>query len=151
MSELLDEMEREIGRLRSVAGSDPAVWRQTVPGSAAILARGVAGLLESLKVEARPAPEANAEAHLRAQRFATVRVAEIQLYQGAQVKAGRNAGDLYGMLKPVLDAARAAYAEQFLASESAGGIPDYLHREVVRVLANNDVKLLGSQYPGPLA
>jgi hypothetical protein len=164
IAELLDEMEREIGRLRSVSGSaggaDAAVWRETVHTSAAALARGVAGLLESLKVEARATTAANAEAHLRAKRFATVRVAEIQLYQAAQVKAGRSAGDLYGALKPVLDAARAAYAEQFLASPDARGVngdvygangmPDYLHHEVVKALANNDAKLLGSKYPGPL-
>jgi hypothetical protein len=151
MPELLEEMERELGRLRavasSVARSDAAVWRDTVQASAAVLARGVAGLLDSLKAPPPPA-EANPEAHLRAQRFARVRVAEIQLYQAAQVKAGRVSGDLYGALKTVLDAARSAYAERFLTP--VNGIPDYLHHEVVKALANNDVKLLGSQYPGPL-
>jgi hypothetical protein len=146
MPELLEEMEREIARLRSVPRSDVTAWRDTVESSAAVLARGVAGLLETLKAPA--APGANAEAHLRAQRFARVRVAEIQLYQSPQVKTGRASGDLYGALKTVLDAARSAYTEQFLTP--VNGIPDYLHHEVVKVLANNDAKLLGSQYPGPL-
>jgi hypothetical protein len=153
MPELLEEMERELGRLRSAARSDGAVWRNTVQASAAVLARGVADLLDTLKLDspkadAGPAPAANPEAHLRAQRFARVRVAEIQLYQSPQVKMGRASGDLYGVLKTVLDAARSAYTEQFLTP--VNGIPDYLHHELVKVLANNDAKLLGSQYPGPL-
>jgi hypothetical protein len=150
MPELLEEMERELRRLRTVVSSaartDAAVWRDTVQTSAAVLARGVARLLDSLKTP--PTPEANSEAHLRAQRFARVLVAEIQLYQPAQVKAGRASGDLYAALKTPLDAARSAYTERFLTP--VNGIPDYLHHEVVNVLANNDAKLLGSQYPGPL-
>ena len=64
-------------------------------------------------------------------------------------KAGRSSADLYGALRPVLDAARAAYAEQFLTP--VNGAPDYLHQEIVRALANNDATLLGPKYPGPLA
>jgi len=148
-------MAREIGRLRALASRgarpDAPAWRDTVQASSAVLARGVAELLDSLKVPAMPVAaerDTTPETHLRAQRFATVRVAEIQLYQAAQVKAGRAAADLYGTLKSVLDAARFAYAEQFLTP--VNGVPDYLHREIVKVLANNDVKLLGAQYPGPL-
>jgi hypothetical protein len=83
-----------------------------------------------------------------AQRFARVRVAEIQLYHAAQMKGGRTAGDVYTALKPQMDAARDAYREKFLTP--VNGTADYLHAEFVRTLANNDAALLGPAYPGPL-
>lgn len=137
-------MERALGRLRATPGPGNAQWRAEVQKTAGVLARGVSGLLELLTEQKESAPER----HVRAQRFATVRVAEIQLYHAAQVKAGRNSADLYGALRAVLDLARKAYTEQFLTP--VNGVPDYLHQEIVRVLANNDAKLLGPQYPGPL-
>jgi len=146
--ELLDQMERALGRLRATLVRGNAQWRAEVQNAAGVLARGVAGLLELLTEQTETTPES----HVRARRFATVRVAEIQLYQAAQVQAGRSSADLYGALRPVLDAARAAYTEQFLTPglTAANGVPDYLHQEIVRALANNDAKLLGPQYPGPL-
>jgi|SRR5579871_2310757 len=137
-------MERALARLRAAPGPESALWRSEAQAAAGSLATGVAGLLEMLAEQEQVAPEN----HMRARRFATVRVAEIQLYQAAQVRAGRGGANLYTTLRPVLDAARAAYAEQFLIP--ANGVPDYLHQEIVRSLANNDAKLLGPQYPGPL-
>ena len=86
---------------------------------------------------------------LGAQRFAKVKVAEIQLYQDPAVKSGRAARDLYGHLKPQIDAARQAFQERFLTP--VNGTTDYLHVELVRTLANDDATLLGPGYPGPLA
>ena len=82
-------------------------------------------------------------------RFARVKVAEIQLYQASGVKAGRAARDLYGVLGPQIDAARTAFRDRFLIP--LNGIPDYLHQEMVKTLAKEDVVLLGPSYPGPLA
>src|SRR5579863_4839614 len=124
-------MERALGRLRIATGAGNAQWRDEIQKSATVLARGVAGLLEALaeaeRQEAEAAKKAASESHVRAQRFASVRVAEIQLYHAAQVKAGRSAGNLYGALRVVVDSARAAYAEQFLTP--VNGVPDYLHQE----------------------
>jgi hypothetical protein len=89
-----------------------------------------------------------AESNLRAQRFARVRVAEIQLYHAAAMKNGRAARDVYRALKTEMDAARDAYRENFLTP--ADGTADYLHAEFVRTLANDDAALLGPGYPGPL-
>lgn len=86
--------------------------------------------------------------HLQAQWFARVRVAEIQLYHAAAIKRGRSSGDLYSALKSQIDAAREAYRERFLTPVSVTA--DYLHGEFVRTLANDDAKLLGPAYPGPL-
>lgn len=86
---------------------------------------------------------------VRARRFAKVKIAEIQLYQAPAVKTGRAARDLYGALKPQIDAARQAFAERFLSNGTRTA--DYLHSEFVRALANDDATLLGPGYPGPLA
>jgi hypothetical protein len=88
------------------------------------------------------------ELHLRAQRFARVQVAEIRLYQSETVKNGRTAHDLYTSLKEEILSAREAFRREFLnASDS---MVDYLHLELVRTLANDDVELLGQDYPGPM-
>ena len=87
--------------------------------------------------------------HSRALRFARVKVAEIRLYQDSEVKSGRAAHDLYGALGPHIDAARNAFRDRFLLP--LGGVPDYLHQELVKTLANEDAVLLGPSYPGPLA
>jgi hypothetical protein len=107
---------------------------------------GDPAILEFLKSLAAPGfPE---EKHLRAQRFARVRVAEIQLYHAAAMKSGRASGNVYEALKAQMDAAREAYREAFLSP--VNGTADYLHVEFVRMLANNDAALLGPGYPGPL-
>jgi hypothetical protein len=88
------------------------------------------------------------ELHLRAQRFARVQVAEIRLYQSEKVKNGRAAHDLYTSLKQEIDSAREAFRREFLnASDS---IVDYLHLELMRTLANDDVEVLGQNYPGAM-
>jgi len=88
------------------------------------------------------------ELHLRAQRFARVQVAGIRLYQSEKVKNGRTAHDLYTSLKEEIDSARDAFRREILnASDS---MVDYLHLELVRTLANDDVELLGQDYPGPM-
>jgi hypothetical protein len=88
------------------------------------------------------------ELHLRAQRFARVQVAHIRLYQSEKVKNGRTAHDLYTSLKEEIDAAREAYRREVLnASDS---MVDYLHLELMRTLANDDVEALGQDYPGPM-
>jgi hypothetical protein len=92
---------------------------------------------------------ARALAHSRALRFARVKVAEIQLYQASQVKSGRATRELYGALRPHIDAARGAFRENFLVPLS--GVPDYLHQELVKTLAKEDAVLLGPSYPGPQA
>lgn len=86
--------------------------------------------------------------HQRAQRFARVQVAEIRLYKSENVKKGRAARSLYASLKPEIDFARETYRNDYLAASDT--MVDYLHLELVRTLANDDVELLGSDYPGAL-
>ena len=89
------------------------------------------------------------EAQLRAQRFARVRAAEIRLYKAQAVLDGRAHKNLYAELKDEIDSARAAYRRDFLRESPS--IPDYLHQELLRTLANEEVSALGEDYPGPLA
>jgi len=96
---------------------------------------------------AEPAPPPEQRLHLRAQRFARVQVAEMRLYRAEAVKSGRDRSDLYQELKDVIDAAREIYRREFLGSAE---LPDYLHLELLHTLANDDVRLLGEKYPGPL-
>ena len=141
-AQLLDEMERALAKLR--AAQTDAAWRDAVIESSAVLTRGVCGLLETLN-----APRDLNERQIRAKRFASVKVAEMQLYQAAQVHAGQASRNLYSALKVQIEEARAAFCDRFL--KPPNGIPDYLHEEIVRALAQNDETLLGPLYPGPLA
>jgi hypothetical protein len=86
--------------------------------------------------------------HLRAQRFARVRVAGIRLQDGSAVQLGRARRDLYGALQGPIDAAREIYRKDFFATCTS--MVDYLHLELVRTLANDDAELLGKHYPGPM-
>ena len=75
-------------------------------------------------------------------------MAEIRLYQSEKVIKGRTAHDLYTSVKAEIDSAREAFRREYLnASDS---MVDYLHLELVRTLANDDVELLGRDYPGPM-
>lgn len=92
------------------------------------------------------------EHHLRAQRFARVQAAELRLYHSQAVKAGRADKKIYSLLRQPIDEARRVYREQYLnAAATAAHMPDYLHQEMVKTLANGNAELLGADYPGPLA
>jgi hypothetical protein len=145
--EVIDELSRAVARMRS-AGNEPE-WNTAVleAGRAFSSDPGALELLASLA--ALTAPSAVVATDVAAQRFAKVKIAEIQLYQAAAVKSGRAARDLYSALKPHIDAARRAFEERFLKNGSRTA--DYLHFELLRVLANDDATLLGPGYPGPLA
>ncbi len=143
-SSAITELSRALARMR--AAPNESEWNKAVLESGRAFAGDPAALelLGSFAALTAPlgAPRA---ADASAQRFAKVKIAEIQLYQSAAVKSGRASRDLYGSLKPHIDAAREAFREKF-----SGSTADYLHAELVRVLANDDASLLGPAYPGPL-
>jgi hypothetical protein len=146
--DVIDELARAVARMRSAANESE--WSAAVLNAGRAFS-GDAGALELLaSLAALTAPAAAVLAtDVGAQRFARVKIAEIQLYQGAAVKSGRAARDLYGWLKPQIDAARRAFEERFL--RNGAHTADYLHSELLRVLANDDATMLGPEYPGPLA
>lgn len=86
--------------------------------------------------------------HLRAQRVARVRVAEIRLENAAALRRGVFSGNVYKELRDPIDRARAEFLQTFLTQSPT--MVDYLHLEILRSLANDDDRLLGSDYPGPM-
>ena len=152
-STLLEQLAQALSRLESAANQQE--WRTAAEESAALLAQEPAALEFLEKLAALTAPKIKiplGQAHdlqLRAQRFARVKVAEIQLYEAAAVQSGRAARNLYQALQPQIDAARTAFRERFLTAGQP--VADYLHTELVRTLANEDAELLGPDYPGRMA
>lgn len=125
------------------------------PDAAAAPAAGLIQLqpLEpSRQAAASQHPEALSEEeqdlHVRAQRFARVRVAEMRLYDSAAVRHGREIRDIYGVLRSKVDSARQEFQKEYL--HNSASMADYLHQELVRTLANNDEEALGTEYPGAL-
>ncbi len=97
-----------------------------------------------------PRPVEEEVVHLRAQRLARKLAAEIRLHESAAIKAGRAAANLYdGAIRDRVDQAREIYRNQFPV-EASTEMPDYLHAELIRTLANGDATLMGEQYPGPM-
>jgi hypothetical protein len=86
--------------------------------------------------------------HLKAQRKARLRVAEMQLEHRQAVQRGRGKADIYSELKEPIDQARDEFRREFLASTPT--MVDYLYLELIRGLAQGDDRLLGPGFPGPL-
>jgi hypothetical protein len=141
--------------LELIASMAAAVWElRSSSNSATLVSIGPAAPVEPAATKPVTLPAWNElplneqEIHLRAQRFARVQAAEIRLYQSQAVKQGRAEQAIYRMLREPIDAARDSYREKFL--QECPSMVDYFHVELVRTLANDDARLLGSDYPGPL-
>ncbi len=95
---------------------------------------------------AAPAPIApgDEEVHKKAKRFAKLLVDEIKLYNQAKVAEGRQKRDLYDRLKDDIDKSRATYEKRY--GNTAAGGADYFTHELIRILAENDVALLGGSF-----
>ncbi|HEY4088395.1 MAG TPA: hypothetical protein VGM43_20835, partial [Bryobacteraceae bacterium] len=87
--------------------------------------------------------------HLRAQRTARVRVAQIRISEAAALRKGVQERDIYQALRRSIDAARGEFRQNHMTQMP--GMVDYLHLELVRSLAHDNEKLLGAGYPGPMA
>ena len=85
------------------------------------------------------------EVHKKAKRFAKLLVDEIKLYNKGKVEEGRQNKDIYKRLQEDIDKSRATYEKRY--NSTAAGSADYFTSEVIRILADNDVSLLGSDFP----
>jgi hypothetical protein len=85
--------------------------------------------------------------HLRAQRFARVKVAQMEISKPEACRAGRRESNFYLFLKREIDSARDSYRKQFMTTPD---MPDYLHLELVRSAAEGQEQKLGADYPGQL-
>ncbi len=91
--------------------------------------------------------EEEQKVHRDAKRFAKLLISEIELYSKAKVSDGRKNKDLYGSLKTDLQRSRQTWEKRFAKTQASRY--DYLHDEIVRILANDDASILGPDYPGP--
>jgi len=85
------------------------------------------------------------EFHKKAKRFAKLLVDEIKLYNQPKVAEGKQNKDLYERLKEDIDKSRATYEKRYGESPAAG--VDYFTQELIRVLADNDISLMGGSFP----
>jgi hypothetical protein len=86
-----------------------------------------------------------ADVHRKAQRFARLLVDEIKLYNQPKLMEGRKNKDLYDRLKEDIDKSRSTYQKRYGAT--VAGAADYFSQELIRSLAEDDVSLLGSNFP----
>jgi hypothetical protein len=84
------------------------------------------------------------ELHKKARRFAKLLVEEIRLYNQPKVDEGRQHKDLYDRLKVDIEKSRATYDKRY--AESAVASADYFTQELIRILADNDVSLMGAGF-----
>lgn len=83
--------------------------------------------------------------HTKARRFAKLLVEEIKLYNGPKVEQGRQNRDIYALLKDDIEKSRATYSKRY--GETPAASVDHFTEELIRVLADNDVSLLGDGFP----
>ncbi len=95
--------------------------------------------LESLAKEDR-------DKHKKAHRFARVAVQDLCSYHKDKVEQGRQNRNLYFLLKEDIEKTRENYYKKFAGTPAASF--DYLHYEIVAMLAGNDLSVLGEDYPG---
>ena len=126
----------ELAALRKAGGS--ATEEASSPQPAAMAATAPASA---------PAPAASDEdeLHKKARRFAKLLVEEIKLYNQPRVEEGRQHKDLYDRLKVDIEKSRSTYDKRY--AESAVASANYFTQELIRILADNDVSLMGAGFP----
>jgi len=93
---------------------------------------------------AAPATEED-ELHKKARRFAKLLVEEIKLYNQPRVVEGKHKRDLYDRLREDIEKSRMTYQKRY--GETPVAAADYFNQELIRVLADNDVSLMGASFP----
>ncbi len=115
----------------------------SAPPAAMAAAASAAAPVEG-QAESAIAPEEE-ELHRKARRFAKLLVEEIKLYNQAKVAEGRQKQDLYERLKVDIAKSRASYDKRYAQTVVASA--DYFTEELIRILADGNVALLGSSFP----
>jgi hypothetical protein len=118
--------------------------RKNGPGEEAQPPSAVAVTAGGAGVAAAPAVE-ETELHKKARRFAKLLVEEIKLYNQPKVIEGKHNRDLYDRLKEDIEKSRATYEKRY--GETPAASAGYFNQELVRVLADNDVSLMGASFP----
>ena len=130
----------ELTALRKAGITSPA--EESQPQSAVTTAAPVPQTVAA--AAAAPAGEED-ELHKKARRFAKLLVDEIKLYNQAKVSEGKQNRDLYQRLREDIEKSRATYENRFGSTPAASG--NYFTQELIRVLADNDIALMGGNFP----
>jgi len=110
----------------------------------------------ALEAEPAPPPEAEPaaapsmspeqqETLRKAQRFARLLIDEIKLYNQAKVTEGRKNKDVYDRLKDAIEKSRATYQKRY--GNTVATASDYFQHELVRSLAEDDISIMGANFP----
>jgi hypothetical protein len=83
--------------------------------------------------------------HKKAKRFAKLLVEEIKLYNQPKVAEGKQNRDLYDRLREDIEKSRATYDKRY--GDSPVAAADYFTQELIRILADSDVTLMGVGFP----
>jgi len=129
----------ELIALRKASGADPAEPQTAV---AAVAAPAAAA---PVATPAAPVASDDADLHRKARRFAKLLVEEIKLYNQPKVTEGRANGDLYERLKEDIEKSRATFDKRY--GESPVAAANYFTEELIRILADNDISLMGANFP----
>ena len=95
----------------------------------------------------QPSTPAGEESDLnkKAKRFAKLLVEEIKLYNQPKVTEGKQNHDLYDRLREDIEKSRATYDKRY--GDSPVAAANYFSQELIRILADNDVSLMGASFP----
>ena len=126
----------ELTTLRKASGGEEAQSSAAEPAVAEPVAP---------QPEPEPMDPAEAEVHKKARRFAKLLVDEIRLYNLAKVNEGRKEKNLYDRLREDIEKSRATYDKRYSSTTAAS--VDYFTEELIRVLADNDISLMGASFP----
>ncbi len=137
-------LEHEAGKKQAALGGEGSAEGSTLgAGAAPMPGAPSAGAVEPSLGNVPPDEQ---EIHKKAQRFAKLLVDEIKLYNQAKVAEGKQNRALYKLLREDIEKSRATYEKRYGGTPAASG--KYFDSEVVRILADNDRSLLGSDFPG---
>lgn len=131
----------EVAPVHPPTGTTPAPG---IPTPAPIAVSDIAPKAAAAAAAAVEVSAQDEEIHRKARRFAKLLVDEIKLYNQAKVNEGRQNKDLYSRLKEDIEKSRASYDKRYGSTVAAQA--DYFTEEVVKVLADNDVALMGGGF-----
>ena len=72
-------------------------------------------------------------------------VDEIRLYNQNKVSEGKQNRDLYQRLKEDIEKSRVTYEKRF--GDTLAASANYFNQELIRILADNDIALMGGNFP----
>lgn len=125
--------------IAAAAPPEPAVVESEPPLSSA------PAVPEPAASEPPTAASEEQEVLRKAQRFARLLIDEIKLYNQAKVSEGRKNRDLYDRLKEAIEKSRATYQKRYGNTVAASS--NYFQHELVRSLAEDDISIMGANFP----